>query len=108
MLAKNGCRQMNEGLPDYTDLEDYLNVSCNCMTKTPDPRYHSHICPVWLYHQDIQPGDHVYIIPLLKDEQNQRGVVQEVKGHRAWVTNMNMPYMGTVSAWIPFYDLKKG
>lgn len=23
-------------------------ITCNCLTKTPEPKYHKHNCPVWM------------------------------------------------------------
>jgi hypothetical protein len=28
---------------------EYPIGKCNCLTKTPAPKYHEHTCPVWMY-----------------------------------------------------------
>lgn len=48
----------------------------------------------------IKIGDAVTIKKYIGDEYNERGVVRSIDDVLGlyWVTNMNMPYMGTVSA----------
>ena len=53
-------------------------------------------------------GDIVIIKKYIGDEYNEEGRVESILDDgRVWVTNTNMPYMGTVSAFFKPEALKK-
>lgn len=55
----------------------------------------------------LKKGDVVYILPHINCEINKMGIVQDVDDSTALVTNMNMPFQGTISQRFPFDELKK-
>lgn len=52
-------------------------------------------------------GKHVTIKQYIGDKYNERGVVRgyDPASKKWWVTNMNMPYMGTISTWFSEEEL---
>ena len=51
--------------------------------------------------------EHVIIKKYVNDEINKYGVIKSIDNDMYWVTNLNMPYMGTISDFFTEDELEK-